>query len=72
MKGLCPTTIKLIREHQVEIKTDSVNGFHAGHILVKPEGEPARPIVSTGYIYVSRDFALGSLEFLVATLRRTA
>ena len=72
MKGLCPTTIQLIREHQVEITTDAVNGIHAGHILVKAEGEPARPIVSTGYVYVTRDFALGSLEFLVATLRRSA
>lgn len=71
MKGLCPTAIKLIREHPVEITTDSVNGFHAGHIMVKPEGEPARLIASSAYIYVSRDFAIGSLEFLVATLRRT-
>lgn len=71
------STMRDIRNYPVEISTDAIwNGpgfpvLHAGYISVKPEGEPARLVLSTPHVFISDEGAQAVMDGIVQAFRRT-
>lgn len=70
MTGLSDTTIRLIREREVDFAASAEDGRWMGHIVLKQEGEPARPLVSSPPMYVSAECAVDGMRLLSDVIRR--
>lgn len=70
MTGLSDTTIRLIREREVDFAASAEDGRWMGHIVLKQEGEPSRMLVSSPPVYVSADYAVGGMRLLADVIRR--